>query len=233
MTLHCQVHSLPPGIHCCYCHHHPYLTPSPWSVSQWVFLYIIWLDVSSSLCLSPWVFFICTQREWYNHEVICSVVIFAWMSLETYLTIQCCLMNHLLSCDCLIEKSELVMFLETQPWAISLRVPLIPVTMGFSIWLVSSARDRVWVLKRHPYMIPCIHLHHNLPSMFCDCGCTIYMKHRRLHFCLDVLFLSCVFFSGMHGKHLTTGSSIFIYWCVQVYFKSTGLIYSNLNKSLP
>jgi hypothetical protein len=201
-------------------------------VSQWVFLYIVRLDISSSPCLFPLSILICTQRE-YNHEAICSVVIFAWMPLETYLAIQCCLMNHLLSCDCLIEKSELVMFLETQPWVISLRVPLIPFTTGFSIWLVSSTRNRVWVLKRHPY-IPCIHLHHNLPSMFRDCWCTIYMKHRRLHFCLDVLFLSCVFFfSGMHGKHLTTGSSIFIYWCVQVYFKSTGLIYSNLNKSLP
>jgi hypothetical protein len=58
--------------------------------------------------------YLCTQRE-YNHEAICSVVIFTWMSFETYLSLHCCLMNHLLSCNCLIEKSELVMVFGDTP----------------------------------------------------------------------------------------------------------------------
>ena len=151
----------------------------------------ILMDASSSPCLVPLSFSACTQSK-DCREAMCFVVIFhkhGYVIWNLPFT-QFCLMNHLSSCDCLIEKSaEFDMWLM---WYIGkqfhLRTFGYDHSQHFIKWLVFSTENTVWVLQSHNHIL-CMHLlHHNLPSVFCNSSCPCCKKHRRLHFCSVVLF---------------------------------------------
>ena len=132
-----------------------------------------------------------------------------FLPLETYPSLHCCLMNDL-SCDCLIEKSELAVLFGCKFMIKSFTYLLISFTARFFILACFQHKKRSVSSEK-----PLIHPLYTLTSLsaiwFSDCGCTCHTKRRHLHFCLDVLFLCCAcFFLRDAFKDLSRGEALLL-----------------------